>query len=200
MANIKKMFWAVAVCLSLLFSGCAREDPPFFFYGFPDAGPSYVHRTAASSFETPEPGNFNGFLDRAVAFIKAGEYQLAIEDLNRVLVYYGQMTVPAVGTRALAFMNAGDYARALQDINVLGINFFTEAPNDAWLSHMSGLIHTLMGNLEQGQESILVAIMLDPYYSGLAQEHLRFFRNRIRNAPRNTYSRETRRWLLDITR
>ena len=199
----KNGFWAAVavVCLGVLFSACAREeDPPFFFYGFPDAGALYVHNGVALNFNPPGANDVDGLLDRAVAFIKAGEYQLALDDINRVLVHYGRMRVSAVGLRVLAFMNAGEYARALQDINVLGINFYSGSPNDAWLSHMAGLAHALSGNIEQAEENLLVAIAYDPRYAGLAVEHLRLFRNRIRNAPRDAYSREVRRWLLDLTR
>jgi len=184
-----------------LFSSCVREeDQPFFFYGFPDAGPSYVHRWVASNFDEPRANDVDGLLDRAAAFIKAGEPLLAVEDINRVLVHYGRMRVSAVGLRVLAFINAGEYGRALEDINVLGLNFYSSSQNDAWLSHVAGLVHILTGNIEQGEESFLVAIHHDPRYSGLAVEHLRLFRNRIRNAPRDVYSREERRWLLNLIR
>ena len=203
MAAVKIMFGLpVLAIFCVLFSSCARqeEDRPFFFYGFADTGPLYVHNRVAPNFNTPQPNDVDGLLDRAAAFILAGEYELAVEDINRVLVHYGRMRVSAVGLRVLAFMNAGEYARALQDINVLGLNFYTGSPNDAWLSHVAGLVHALTGNIEQAEESLLVAIYHDPRYSGLAVEHLRLFRNRIRNAPRGTYTREVRRWLLDLTR
>ena len=190
------------VCLGVLFSACPtrEEDSPFFFYGFPDAGRLYVHSGVAANFNTPPARDVDGLLDRAAAFIKAGEPRLALEDINRVLVDYGRMRVSAVGLRVLAFINAGDYARALEDINVLGRNFYSSSQNDAWLSHVAGLVHALTGNLEQAEESFLVAIFYDPRYYGLAVEHLRLFRNRIRNAPENIFSREEKRWLLNLTR
>ena len=198
MTCIKNVFWAAIICLSIFLCACAKEDTPFFFYGFPDTGPLYVHNRTASSFD--EPGSFYGLMDRAVAYLKVGEYQLALEDINMVLVGHGQMRVPAVGLRVLVFMNMGEYDRALEDINVLGINFFSESPNDAWLSHVAGLVHTLRGNIVQAEESLLLAIDFDPRYLGLAVEHLRYFKNRIKNAPPDAYSKETRKWLLKLIR
>ena len=189
------------VVFCALFSSCAKEeDPPFFFYGFADMGPLYVHSRVAPNLDMPRANDVDGLLDRAAAFIKAGEYELAVKDINRVLVHYGRMRVSAVGLRVLAFMNAGEYSRALEDINVLGRNFYSGSPNDAWLSHVAGLLHALTGNIELAEESLLLAIHYDPRYSGLAVEHLRLFRNRIRNAPDGTYTREVRGWLLDLTR
>jgi len=168
------------VLFAALFSGCTQKDKPYYFYGFPYNGLPYANTTSAKNFD--EPVDFQGYLDRAVAYIKAGEYQRAIADATYVLEHDSYYDTWSYGTRLLASINAGRYEQAFADLNLLGIRYYSGEPRDAWLNYMSGIISDLMGDAEAAKEKINFAIILDPDYKKIKDDYKKYFKASLRKA------------------
>ena len=176
--KLKPLF---AVCLAALLAAasCARQDPVFYFTGFPESGDLYPHTGEADDVDI-WPNSIDGYLDRAVAFIKLERYNEAIMDCSFLLEAVSDYLKPALGTRALAHLNAGNLDHAMEDINSLGRAYFEGEPQDAWLNYISGIISWLLGDTDAANEKIMEAIHLDPLYSSIRSDYRRYFRNRKR--------------------
>ncbi|GMO28756.1 MAG: hypothetical protein Ta2B_09680 [Termitinemataceae bacterium] len=161
MRKMKFVLWMAGLTFLFSFSGCAAKKG-FYFVGYSDKGAVYANSGVAENFN--EPTEMMGYLDRAVAYINAGKYDLAISDCNKALEL-GEGYPPAVGTRVLAYLNAGKYDLAIEDINFLGENFFSGSPKDAWIFYIRGKVYALSGDKERAEADFNSALELDPDYA-----------------------------------
>ena len=154
----------ITIVVGLIIAGCNKgeKQKPYYFYGL--KGPFFANSVVAENFNEPTDGP--GYLNRAVAYINAGQYDKAISDCNKALETM-EGYPPAIGTRCLAYLNAGKYDLAIEDIDFLGNNFFSGSPNDAWILYIRGKLYSLEGNKEDAEDYYNRAVTVDPDYSTL---------------------------------